>query len=61
MYNEKITNPIYKKLFPTTYEKNIKILEGLNYIQERFKGGPKKEVLDLLYKDSDNISELSNL
>jgi len=56
--NEKnISNPIYQRLFPTTYEKNLKIQEGMNFIKQRFYEGPKKEVLDLLYKDTNIDSE----
>ena len=62
MYSKNLTNPIYKRLFPATYEKNVKIQAGMNFIQERFNDGPKKEVLDLLYKDtnleSDNLANI---
>lgn len=47
MNNKNLSNPVYKKLFPETYEKNIKLQAVLNAFISKNKYSDNIERLDL--------------
>lgn len=47
MNNKSLSNPIYKKLFPETYEKNVKLQAALNAFINKTKYSNNVEALDM--------------